>query len=429
VIDAQPTGSTYNGATAFTAPVGVSLQSASLLYGVLPRGLTVGASANNIQISGTPAEAGYFDCWFACMSTTGQHAYVYHRISTVVPNTALTIVGWSDPAAPTVINSFIGNTLPNAIISGGQYGPSGLGVQLVATGGVPAYTFTSTPTPMNGTANALALASSGLITGTVPTVFSPSNPATFSFTVTDSVSNTFTITGITILAQPSGLRFTNSPFAIPITSGIAVNYQLTATGSSHIPYTYQLSPNNTNSLPTGIGISSGGLVTGITTQSGYSKSVLFRVVDLDGFYSDQAFAVSVAVGLGLKTGIDFEDGTNLGILGYVDAGNVATINPAPNLSFYVVASNVVSTSTSTIQVSLSNSALSVGNIQLNTGTRTALIPLLGPFNAGVPGSNSLVVSVTDSGVQTTKEFTWMVYNDGTMIVTPSSGSFPTQLLS
>jgi hypothetical protein len=225
------------------------------------------------------------------------------------------------------------------------------------------------------------------------------------------------------------LHFTNSPFSISVTSGLSLSYQLTATGSPNTPYTFQLSPNNVNSLPTGVGVSSSGLVQGVTLQSGYSKSVLFRVVDTLGAYVDQAFTVTVVVGLQLQTGIDFENGTNLNYLGYVDAGNVTTINPAPNLSFYVFASNVISTSTSTLQISLSNPALSVGVIQLNLSAKTALIPLLGPFNAGVPGDNDLVVSVTDSGVQTTKVFKWAVYNNGTMILTPSSGSFPTQLLS
>ena len=429
VVDVQSVGIAYNGSTAFTAPVGVTLQSASLLYGVLPNGLTVGANSNNITITGTPTEAGYFDCWFSCQSTTGQQAYVYHRISTIIASTVLTIVGWSDPAVtPTVVNSFVGNALPNATISGVlQYGPSTQGVQLVATGGSGSYTWTSVPTPMNTVAPNLSLSSLGLITGTVPTNFSP-NPATFNFTVTDSLFNTATVTGITITSQASGLHFTNSPLIVPISSGVALNYQLTATGSPNTPYTFQISPNNTNSLPIGIGVSSSGLVTGITTQSGYNKSVIFRVVDTLGAYVDQAFTLSVLAGLQLQTGIDYEDSTSFNYLGYVDAGNVATINPDPNLSFYVVATNVISTSTSTISVSLSNAALSVGTIQLNVGTHTALIPLLGPFNAGTPGDNDLVVSVTDSGVQTTKVFKWWVYNDGTMIVTPSSGAFPTQLL-
>jgi hypothetical protein len=428
VVDTQPIGQAYNGATAFTAPLGVTLQSASQFSGSLPRGLVVGASGNNITITGIPTEAGYFDVWFSCMSTTGQQAYAYHRISTVVPNTNLTIIGWSDPAVPAIVNSFIGNALPNATISGStQYGPSTVGVQLIATGGVPPYTWTSSPTPMNTVAPNLALASSGLITGTVPSNFSP-NPATFTFHATDSVSTVATVTGITITSQPSGLHFTNSPFTINIVSGIQESFQLTAVGSPNTPYTFQLSPNNTNPLPTGIGVSSSGLVSGITTQSGYSKSVLFRVVDTLGTYVDQAFTVAVNVGLNLQTGIDFTDSTSTLYLGYVDAGNVATINPEINLSFHVVATNVVSTSTSTISVSLSNPAITVGTIQLNTGTRTAIIPLLGPFNAGAPGNNDLVVSVTDSGVQITKTFMWLVYTDGTLIVAPSSGSFPTQLL-
>jgi Putative Ig domain len=428
VIDAQPINSAYNGNTAFTAPLGVTLQSATNIFGTLPRGLVVGASGNNITISGTPVEAGYFDVWFSCQSTTGQQAYAYHRISTVVPNTSLTIIGWSDPAAPSIVNSFIGNALPNATISGiTQYGPSSLGVQLVATGGVPPYTWTSVPTPMNTTAPNLALASSGLITGTVPSNFSP-NPATFTFHATDSALTVATITGITITSQPSGLHFTNSPFTIAIVSGIAESYQLTASGSPNTPYTFQLSPNNTNPLPVGIGVSSAGLVSGISTQSGYNKSVLFRVSDTLGTYVDQAFTVTVGIGLTLQTGIDFTDSTSTNYLGYVDAGNVATISPSTNLSFHVVATNVVSTSTSTISVALSNSALSVGTIQLNTGTKTAIIPLLGPFNAGAPGNNDLVVSVTDSGVQITKTFMWLVYTDGTLILAPSSGSFPTQLL-
>jgi len=273
----------------------------------------------------------------------------------------------------------------------------------------------------------LALASSGLITGTAPSAFSP-NPATFTFHATDSVSTVATISGITITSQPSGLHFTNSPFTIAIVSGIQENYQLTAVGSPNTPYTFQLSPNNTNPLPVGIGVSSAGLVSGISTQSGYSKSVLFRVVDTLGTYVDQAFTITVGIGLTLQTGIDYTDSTSTNYLGYIDAGNVATISPSTNLSFHVVATNVVSTSTSTISVALSNSALSVGTIQLNTGTKTAIIPLLGPFNAGAPGNNDLVVSVTDSGVQITKTFQWLVYTDGTLILAPSSGSFPTQLL-
>lgn len=428
VVDVQPIGSVYNGGTAFTAPSGVTLQSASLIYGQLPRGLAVGASGGNITISGTPIEAGYFDCWFSCQSITGQQAYAYHRISTVVPNTVLTVIGWSDPAVPSVINSFIGNALPNATISAlQQYGPSNVGVKLIATGGVPPYTW-SPSGALAGAPNLTLNASTGVISGTTPSNFSP-NPATFTFTVTDSVANTASASGITITTQPSGLHFTNSPFTIAIVSGIQESYSLTASGSPNTPYTFQLSPNNTNALPTGIGVSSSGLVSGISTQSGYSKSVLFRVVDTANTYVDQAFTITVGVGLTLQTGIDYTDSTTTNYLGYIDAGNVATISPSTNLSFHVVATNVVSTSTSTISVSLSNSALSVGTIQLNTGTKTAIIPLLGSFNAGAPGNNDLVVSVTDSGVQITKTFMWLVYNDGTLIVAPSTGTFPTQLLS
>lgn len=280
---------------------------------------------------------------------------------------------------------------------------------------------------MNTTAPNLALSSSGLITGTTPSAFSP-NPATFTFTVTDSHAAIASASNITITTQASGLHFTNSPFAIPIISGRAINYQLTATGGV-LPFTYSLSPNNQNPLPTGISVSSSGLVTGSTLQSGYSKTVTFRVVDSLGAYSDQGYTVSVTAGLALKTGIDYTDNTSTGYLGYIDAGNVATINPAPNLSFYVVATGVNSTSTLNIGVALSNPNISVGTIQLDTGTQTALIPLTGAFNAGSPGNNNLVVSVTDSGVQVTQTFQWLVYNDGSMIVSPSSGSFPTQILN
>jgi hypothetical protein len=427
VIDSQVVGTAWVSPIGgdFSAPVGVTLQSVSVLYGRLPSGLSVSASGSGIVISGTPTEAGYFDVWFQAQSTNSQNAYVYHRISTTIPVATLVIKGWSDPSFPTVVNDF---PLPNAVI-GVAYGPSGSGVQLVAANGIPAYIWSSSPTmtPFNG----LTLDATGATPGKIHGIATPLFATTlFSFTVTDTAFNTYTVNNVSLSSQVSGLAITTA--SIPtITSGKAYSPLVTLAASLGTPpYSFSISPVSPNpSLPTGMTMSGGGAISGTSIESGFSKPITFRVTDSVGSYADKQFTVSVVSGLTLTAGPDYEDAISTGYLGYVDAGNVSTILPRPNDSFYVVATGVVSTTVSQMSVSVSNSNITATITSLDTVHGVALIQLAGSFAAGSSGDNSLVVSVTDSGVSASATFKWKVFTDGTMILTPSSGTFPTKLIS
>src|SRR5208337_3618085 len=98
-------------------------------------------------------------------------------------------------------------------------------------------------------------------------------------------------------------------------------------------------------------------------------------------------------------------------------GNVNSINPRPNLSFYVIATGVISTSPGQITVSTSNTGVTASVVSLNTSTQTAQIQLTGNgFNAGAVGFNNLSVTVVDSGISVTTTFIWYVFADGVMSV-------------
>jgi hypothetical protein len=142
-----------------------------------------------------------------------------------------------------------------------------------------------------------------------------------------------------------------------------------------------------------------------------------------------AFSVTVNAGLVLHSGPDYTDGTGTGCLGYVVNGNVGSINPRPNYSFYVVATGVVSTNPSQIQVSIGNSGITNSIASLNTTTGVAYISLSGAFAAGEPGVNYMTISVTDSGVNVGATLNWQVLTDSPLTLNPSSGTFPTQVVN
>jgi hypothetical protein len=280
-----------------------------------------------------------------------------------------------------------------------------------------------------GLALATSGASAGQLTNTSATSFSN---VPFTFTVTDSIGNTTSLV-LNLSSQASGLAITTAAIGAFLagtaytTASEPSGLPLAAT-SGVPPYTFSVSPVSANPLPTGLTITAAGYITGTTIQGGYSKPVTFRVTDSIGSYSDKVLTVTVTEVLHLKSGIDTEDGTALNFLGFVDAGNVSSINPRPNLSFYVIATGVVSTSPSQITVTVSDSNITGTVTNLNTGTETAQIALTGPFGSYALGTNTLSITVVDSGVSISQAFTWTVFNDGTMTLAPTTGSIPTQAL-
>lgn len=349
-------------------------------------------------------------------------ANVAGAVITLVTNTNLKIVGWNTAPATTQ-QSF---PLPNATVGGSYPGPPATAVQLVATGGASGgYTWSSSPAfPFDGIALATTGVNAGQLSGSATIAFSQP----FNFTVTDSIFNTFTLNSVILTAQASGLNITTSSIT-NVTSGRAFTFTLTAAGSAFTPYTFSISPlSGANQLPTGLSISSAGVISGTTTVTGFSKPITFRVQDTSGAYSDKALTVNVIAGLTLKTGIDFTDSTSTGILGYAVNGSVDSINPRPNLSFYVIAQGVVSTNTSQIQVNVGTTGVTSNITSLSGGV--AKIQLSGAAFPNAPvGTSQLQISVTDSGVTANGTFSWIVYDDGQLRLAPSSGSIPTQLLT
>ena len=439
VVDSQIVGAAYNGATAFTAPPGVALQSAFLVYGVLPNGLSVSAVGANIIISGTPTEAGYFDCWFQAQTSSNQLAYAYHRISTTIPVQVLTIVGWADILSITgpVLGAVQSFPLPNAIVSANYVNPvTGNPVTLVAQYGDPPYTFSSAPSfPFHGIAlsanDVPGVSTAGELSGGPVTSFSPTP---FVFTVQDTNGPPGVTVTTTLSSQASALAI--APPVLPVvTAGLAYSPLVTLVGSGSVltPFNFSPSPISANPLPVGMTLTNASPTTatiqGTTTQTGYgTKVVVIRLSDTSGAYVDVPYSVQVIAGLALKTGIDYVNSLSTGSLGYIDAGNVNSIVQRPNFSFFVVATGVVSASTAGIAVQTNNPNIA-GTVQ-TLASGVAQIELSGAGFDVAPSASpySVAVTVIDSGISITATFNWTVYNDGVLRLA-ATNAFPTQFVT
>lgn len=392
---------------------------------LLPSGLTLApdATSNGIQavISGiyTGAALVGYVVRVVAVDSSGNTAVDLLNLNTVANSVSVTTT-----------------SLPNATI-GGSYNTS-----LQAAGGVPPYVWVVDPsTPgfinssiiptLGGAPTGLTLASSGVITGSATLLFTNS----VFFKVTDTLSNVSVPTSLTLSSQAAGLAITTTQTNLnanqPV-SGRNYSFAFTAGGDPNTPYIWSISPISANQLPTGLALSSTGVVSGNTILTGFSKTITLRVTDAIGAFVDGAFLFTVAQGLTLKTGIDYEDSISTGILGFIDAGSPDSILPRPNLSFYAVATGVTSTSSATMSAGTNNANV-VATIESVSGgvAKIKLSDVSGTsgFVAGIIGVNSIVVSVIDSGVSINATFTWTVYDNGVLRLAPSSGSLPIQLTS
>lgn len=236
-----------------TGSGGTGPYSFSLLSGTLPTGLTLGAGGG---ITGTPTTPGPFSFTVQVTDTTpntGTHSYTINVGSNVL---ALS------PAS-----------LPNGT-QGTAYNQS-----VTASGGTGPYTFalTSGALPTGLTMNA-----AGVISGT------PNGSGVSSFTVgaTDSLGNTgshaYTINiGTTSLSV--------NPANVPAgTLGASYSQTVTATGGTG-PYTFSLF---SGALPTGLSLSSAGVISG-TPTSGGAFSFTVRAVDSLGNVGTRVFSINI----------------------------------------------------------------------------------------------------------------------------------------
>jgi hypothetical protein len=419
-----PRGESYQGSLAatgtFTLPIQWEVAPTTQYTNVLPAGLSIQANGTGATaiISGTYSGAVLvnYPVRVIAVDILGNTAESILMLNT---DTNLTIIGWdySTPGQQIGVQPF---PLPNAVITGNYSGAAGP-IQLVAVHGVPLgvlpngynqYNWSSVPSfPFNG----ISLSGSGVLSGVASTLFSQS----FVFTASDSLTppNTASYT-TTFKSQTSALVISTA--SLPnATAGVPYSFQLQQTGAVGA-FTFSIVG---GALPSGLTMNSAGLISNTTLALG-PASITFRVTDSTGAYYNRTLTLTVASGLTLKTGIDYEDSTSHNILGYVDKGNVVSIAPRTNYSFYVVATGVITTNPAMLGIIVSG-GFGVGTVTISGGV--ALIPLTGPFSSGaLGGSNSLSVSVTDSGVTATGTFTWVVYDDGALRLV-ANNAFPVKL--
>lgn len=224
--------------TAYSQQLSVSGGTSPYIYralGSLPSGLNLSTSG---LISGTPTTNGTFNASIRASFNNG---------SLSDPGITLYYANWVISPVAAVTITVSPSSLPTGTIN------TSYSQQLSASGGTSPYTYsTSSPLPAGVT-----LSSSGLLSGT------PTQSGDYSLTiqVTDSASNSINVQRTLSVGS---VNITISPSSLPsATQNTAFSQQLSASGGTG-PYTYSA----TGSLPSGISLTSGGLLSGTPTASG-----------------------------------------------------------------------------------------------------------------------------------------------------------------
>ncbi len=237
------TGSAYSVALAATGGSGSytwSTQSA------LPPGLTLSTSGT---LSGTPTAAGTYSFTVQVTDTSSPPQVAYATLSLTVTVGALSITTTSLP--------------------GGNVGSS-YSATLAASGGTAPYSWSLAPG--SSLPPGLSLSTGGLVSGT------PSGTGTSTFTVqvADSSSPTNTASATLSITIGPALQLAITTTSLPAANvGSAYSATLTAAGGK-APYSWSVS---SGTLPTGLSMSSSGVISGTPAQTAQSEAVGFTVTD------------------------------------------------------------------------------------------------------------------------------------------------------
>ena len=257
-LPAGTVGTAYSTPT-ITAAGGTGATVYSVSSGTLPGGLALSTTTG--VLSGTPTVGGTFS--FSIGATDA--STVTHTLS----------ASYTVTVAPVITTV----TVPNAV-QGVAYSQQ-LAVAGTGTGTTFAITAGSLPA-----ASGLTLSSAGLIAGT-PAAGTGGAVYTFSVQATQGGVNSAARTYMIAITAPVTIT-TASPLP---GAGVSAAYsqQLASTGGSNTGYTYSIS---SGTLPAGITLSSGGLLSGTPAAAGTSTFSI-TVTDSAGATGSKAFSLTV----------------------------------------------------------------------------------------------------------------------------------------
>ncbi|HXA16537.1 MAG TPA: putative Ig domain-containing protein [Thermoanaerobaculia bacterium] len=322
----------------------------------LPTGLSLSASG---VLSGTPTQPGTFPITVTvtdsngCTGTGPTYTLVIVCQTITVTNPATTTGTVDAPFSATFTQS----------------GAIGTATFTIASGSLPA---------------GLTLSSSGVLSGT------PQAPGSFSITVKVTDSNGCTGTGptYTLVVACQTITVTNpssnsGTFGAPLSG----SFTFTQTGvGTHTPAVFSI---NSGSLPTGVSLSSGGVLSGTPTQTGVF-SVTVKVTDANGCTGiGSTYTLTIAPNLTTKS--------------YVDVGNTQLDGGLPAPATPTVLSVAVSSGDS------SDAPITYAvSVPPFNGTLTTFNPngtFLYTPNVGNTSSDSFTYTGTSNGITVTRSAT------------------------
>lgn len=247
----------------------------ALASGAIPTGMTLNATS----VSGTPTAVGTFTFRISATDTLHHPGTQNHFVITVTAAPVIIV----DPGAQTFVTT---SPLPNAS-SCAHYTTT-----LVSTGGQAPYTYTITsgalPRP-------LTMSSAGVISGSAfhDGSYSFTVQSTDSFSPAHTASRTFVLNVLPCAGTVQPLVLSTSSVIPGTTTCSATSLQLTATGGI-APYTFAVAGGS--SLPAGVTLTSGGLLSGTPmTAASYTFSLTVTDSNSPTTTTTKAFTYAVSV--------------------------------------------------------------------------------------------------------------------------------------
>ena len=350
ILNAMTANSAYS--TTFSASSGTAPYTFAITGGSLPNGLTLNTSTG--VISGTPTASGAYN--FTVTATDANSATGSRSYSGTV--------GSGPPVTSTVSATVAANSSANPItlsISGGA-------ASSVAVASAPSH--------------GSATASGTSITYTPTAGYSGADSFTYTATNgsgTSSAANVLiTVTAPTINVSPSTLG--------PMTINTAFSSSLSATGGT-APYTFAIT---SGSLPTGLTLSSAGLISGTPTATG-SYNFTVTATDANSATGARAYSVIVSVAPPIAGALSATVAAN-------SSANPITLNLSGGTATSVAVASAASHGTATA-----------------SGTSITYTP-----TAGYSGSDSFTYTATNSGGTSSPATVTVTVSAPTLIVSPAT---------